>query len=120
MRRAVHLAALLLLSAPALAAPGGPIGVLPQGRYACETGGDATGAAGVRRPEMDFSVLRGSSYRTAKGAGLYLYTGERVVFSTGPLTGLRMRRVRENFMRFSRPDGTDGDTRCVRRPGSHG
>lgn len=120
MMRFAILAALALVSAPASAAPGGPISVLQQGRYACETGGDATAAAGLRHPEMDFTVVRGSSYRTGKGNGVYLYTGERIVFSTGPFAGRKMRRVRDNFLRFSKDDGSDGDMRCVRRPGSHG
>ncbi|MBC2664843.1 hypothetical protein H7F51_04865 [Novosphingobium flavum] len=120
MNRAVLLAVLIALPSAAPAAPGGPLGFLPQGRYACETGGDATGAAGLAHPEMDFTITRGSSYRTAKGKGIYLFTGDRLVFTSGPFEGLKIRRVRENFLRFSKADGSDGDMRCVRRPGSHG
>ncbi len=116
---AVLVATLLLAAAPAGAAPGGPIATLPHGRYACETSGDATGLAGIRQPAMDFRITRGSSYQTDAGAGIYLLTGERLIFSTGPFEGVRMRRIRENFLRRSNADGTDSDVRCIRRPGSH-
>lgn len=92
------------------------MGVLPKGKWACETGGDATGATGIRQPEMDFVVTRGSSYKTDKGAGTYLLTSHRLVFSTGPFKGVTLRWVRPNFIRRTDAAGKDTDVRCVRNP----
>ena len=110
-------AALLCLLVPAQAAPGGPLGTLLLGRYLCETGGDALGPAGVHQPERDFSVKRASSYQTPTGSGIYLLTGENLVFTGGPLKGQTFRRIREGFLREVGPDGADTDLRCVRRRG---
>ena len=112
------LALLALIAAPVLAAPGGTLGTLPLGRYECETGGDALGPVGVRQPARDFAVTRGSSYRTRAGHGVYLLTGDRMIFTSGPLEGQTYRQVRENFLRELGPDNALGDLRCVRRPGS--
>jgi len=105
-------------AAPVLAAPGGPLGTLPRGRYECETGGDALGPAGVRQPDRDFAVTRGSSYSAAGGVGIYLLTGNVMTFTSGPFRGQVFHHVRENFLREVGPGGADGDLRCVRRPGS--
>jgi len=121
MRRpalALPFALLASIAAPVLAAPGGTLGTLPLGRYECETGGDALGPVGVRQPARDFAVTRGSSYRTKAGDGVYLQTGDRMIFTSGPLEGQTYRQVRENFLRELGPDNTLGDLRCVRRPGS--
>lgn len=92
---------------------------MPLGRYVCETGGDAVGPAGVRREERDFRITRASSYSTATGIGIYLMTGERVTFTSGPHAGLVYRRVREGFLREIGPDGSDSELRCVRVLGSN-
>lgn len=119
LRPALALVPALLACSPAAAAPGGPLGTLPLGDYVCETGGDATAAAGVHQPQFDFSVKRASSYTTATGPGIYLMTGDRIVFTSGPREGMRLRRVRNGFVRRIEPDGTDGELRCVRRSGSN-
>ncbi len=121
MRRpALTLPAVLvaLIAAPVLAAPGGTLGTLPLGSYECETGGDALGPVGVRQPARDFAVTRGSSYRTLTGKGIYLLTGDRMIFTSGPLEGQAFRQVRENFLRELGPGDAPGELRCVRRPGS--
>ncbi len=73
--------------------------------------------AGVHQPERDFSVKRASSYQTPTGSGIYLLTGENLVFTGGPLKGQTFRRIREGFLREVGPDGADTDLRCVRRRG---
>lgn len=115
MKRA--LAALLapLAAAPALAADGGPIDTILLGYYACELPGDATGPAGHRRPEENFWIIAGSSYRTEQGHGAYLLTGNRVIMTSGPMRGEKFRRVSNGFLRKLNADGTDTALRCVRR-----
>jgi len=109
--------AILAATVPADAAPGGPLGTLLLGHYTCETGGDALGPTGIHQPERDFSITRGSSYRTDSGRGIYLLTGDRVTFTSGPMEGQAFRRVRENFLRVVATDGRDGELRCIRRRG---
>ena len=116
---AVRLWALpLLCTAGAVsAAPGGPLGTLPLGHYRCELPGDAVGPAGIRQPAADFTVIHASSYRTASGFGVYLLTGDRLTFTSGPLDGVRFHRLSGGFLRRSEADGSDGPLRCVRRVG---
>lgn len=110
---------LVAIGAPAAeAAPGGQIGTLPLGRYACELPGDATGLAGVAQPAEDFRVLFGSRYQTEQGSGTYLLTGKRVVFTSGPLDNVAYTRAGTTFLRRLQPDGTEGRLRCVRQGGS--
>lgn len=119
LRRAVVAAALLaasaLLPGGVSAAPGGPIGTLPLGNYACELPGDATGPAGIRQPDADFRVTNASSYRTATGKGIYLLTGDRLVFTSGPFNGVKYHRTAPGFLRRTLPDGSDGPLHCVRQ-----
>ena len=122
--RAASLALPLALLAPVLAptpaeaAPGGPLGTLPLGHYHCELPGDAEGAAGVRQPDEDFSVIHGSGYRTAAGRGVYLMTGERVEFTSGPMRGRAYVLTGRSFLKRLAPDGSEGPLRCVRAPNS--
>ena len=108
----------LLAVAPAAAAPGGPLGALPLGNYHCELPGDAEGLAGVRQPGEDFSVIHGSSYRMAEGRGVYLMTGSRVEFTSGPRRGAAFVLSGRSFLRRLAPDGSEGALRCVRAPDS--
>ena len=120
MVRLARLAApALLLAAAASAAPGGPIGTLPLGAYICELPGDATGPAGERQPAADFTVTNASSYRTASGKGIYLLTGDRMVFTSGPLDGIKYHRTGPGFLRRTAPDGNDGPLHCVRQVGNN-
>ena len=107
--------ALVPVSAPA--APGGPIAVMPLGHYACELPGDAAGAAGIPQPANDFDVAFGSTYRTTQGQGTYLLTGDRMVFTAGPLKGAEYHRTGNTFLRRTLPDGTPGRLRCIRQGG---
>ena len=106
---------LLALALPASAAPGGPIGTLPRGPYVCELPGDALGPRGDRKPEFDFTVIQGSSYRAGDAIGTYLLTGDRMTFTSGPFDGARFHRVAGGFLRRMEADGSDGDLRCVRQ-----
>jgi hypothetical protein len=98
---------------PAIAAPGGQIGTMPQGFYACELPGDATGPVGVRAPEHDFTIDNASSYSTATGRGTYLLTGERLAMTSGPQAGTVYRRQSGGFVRRLMPDGSDSTLRCI-------
>lgn len=106
---------LLPLAAPALAVPGGPIGQIPPGNFLCEMPGDATGAVGLRVPDEDFVVVNANTYRTAKGRGTYLLTGDLLVLTSGPLNGQKYRLISNNFLRKLAPGGQEGSLRCVRR-----
>lgn len=105
----------VLAAGPALATPGGPIDTLQQGTYVCELPGDATGPAGVRQHQHDFTVITASSYVTEAGRGTYLLTGDTVTFTSGPKRGEKFNRLSDNFLRKAGPDGQDGDLRCVRQ-----
>ncbi|NBC36383.1 hypothetical protein GTZ99_07420 [Novosphingobium sp. FSY-8] len=93
----------------------GPLIALKRGDFSCELPGDAMGAAGVRLPSEDFTVMQGSMYRTKLGRGTYLATGDMVRITTGPKQGERYHRLSDNFLRKLNPDGTDGAIRCVRK-----
>jgi len=116
--RAGMAAALALSAAAVEAAPGGPLGTLPLGEYRCELPGDAEGAAGLPQPDEDFTVIHGSGYATAKGRGVYLRTGERVEFTSGPMRGLVYSLSGRAFLRRVAPDGSPAPLRCVRSPNS--
>ena len=105
---------LLLLAAPAIAAPGGPIATLPQGDYACERPGDALGAVGLREPGADFAVTSASSYQIGLVTGTYLYVGKQVTMTSGPRQGETFRRVGTGTLRRVGPDGALLPLRCVR------
>jgi hypothetical protein len=106
---------LLALSAPALAVPGGPIGQIPPGNFLCEMPGDATGAVGLRVPDEDFVVVNANTYRTARGRGTYLLTGDLLVLTSGPRSGDKFRVISNSFLRKLGANGQDGSLRCVRR-----
>jgi hypothetical protein len=106
--------AILLLAAPAFAAPGGSIATLPQGDYACERPGDAAGAVGRREPGEDFAVTSASSYLVGQDVGTYLYIGRDVTMTSGPRQGQTFRRVGTGTLRRLGPDGALLPLRCVR------
>jgi hypothetical protein len=112
------LACTVLAAGEAGAAPGGPLGTLPLGVYNCELPGDAEGAAGVPQPAEGFTIVHGSGYSTATGRGVYLMTGERVEFTSGPLRGVAYSRSGRSFLRRLSADGSEGALRCVRAPNS--
>ena len=105
----------LAAASPARGAPGGPIDTLQLGTYVCEMPGDATGPAGYRVEEEDFTVTNASSYLTRGGRGNYLLTGDRIVVTTGPKKGQRFHRISASFLRLVQADGSDSDLRCIRQ-----
>lgn len=105
----------LLVTGPAVAAPGGPLDSLSPGRYVCELPGDATGPAGLRQDQETFVVLNASAYESLAGRGTYLLTGDVVTITSGPKNGQRFRRISTNFLRKLSLDGQDSALRCVRR-----
>ena len=106
---------LLVLASPLAAIPGGELGTMPAGDYLCELPGDATGPAGLRVPDEDFTVVTASSYRAGGAMGSYLLAGDDLTMTGGPHRGKRYRRVSQGFVRLLGGDGQPGDLRCVRR-----
>lgn len=102
-----------IAATPALAAPGGQLGTLKRGSYACELPGDATGPVGLRAAEQDFSIDNGSSYITTTGRGTYLLTGDLLRMTSGPQQGTSYRRQSGGFLRRLNPDGSESPLRCI-------
>ena len=61
MIRAATITLFLLAAAPAMAAPGGAMWTVPQGRWTCELPGDAT-TPPLPQPDNNFSIVPDSSY----------------------------------------------------------
>lgn len=119
MRRSIRpLAALAILplALPAHAAPGGKLGTLPHGVYVCSTPGDATGAPWHVIEDGEFTIGTASTYRTSAGSGTYLLTGDRLVFTRGPLKGEHFVRTGTTTLQRTDDKGTPGRVRCVRGP----
>jgi hypothetical protein len=130
-RRLLPVAAALLATSaiaapgPALAGaappvPGGEIGTLELGRYACELPGDAGGAPGRRVAGAEFTVVTSSSYRSGGRIGSYLMTGDRLVMTSGPRKGERYHRISPDFLRRIAANGADSELRCIREGRHHG
>jgi hypothetical protein len=102
----------LSLAVPALGAPGGQITTLPIGAYRCELPGDATGPAGLRQPDEDFTIVSSSSYRSGGSMGSYLLTDSELTMTSGPREG---RRQSGGFVRLIDSSGLPGDLRCVKQ-----
>lgn len=118
MTRAMFLLAGLAACAPAQPirpVPGGEIGVLQQGQYVCELPGDATGPAGIRQDQQDFSIHNGSRYSTPAGRGTYLLVGDTVTMTSGPKKGQQFRKLSNNFLRELDNAARETDLRCVRQ-----
>lgn len=112
MIRAVLSAVVLLAAAPAMAAPGGTILTMSQGRYACELPGDAT-TPPVPQPENNFSIVPDSSYLVGGAQGTYLLLGNKVTMTSGPFAGRRFDKVGLSLIRLG-ADGKREALRCVR------
>lgn len=94
--------------------PGGKIGTLILGRYACELPGDAGGLIGRRMPEYDFTIVNASSYVADGVRGSYLLTGTQVVMTSGKLRNMRFERVSAGFLRQAGDTPWESTIRCIR------
>lgn len=107
-------AGLASLALAAQAAPGGKLGTLPHGVYVCSTPGDAMGAPWNLIPGGEFTIDTASTYRTATGSGTYLLTGDRLVFTRGPLKDERFIRTGTATLQRTDREGVPRRVRCVR------
>ncbi|MCB2089285.1 MAG: hypothetical protein R3E18_12440 [Sphingomonadaceae bacterium] len=110
-------AALLASTMAANASPGGRLGTLPNGSYACSLPGSADGPAVHPAPDMDFTITNSSSYVMAGKRGIYLLLGKEVRFTSGPMKGMRFRQTGSNTVQLIGDDGELAPLRCTRRPG---
>lgn len=92
---------------------GGRIGTLEKGIYTCETPGDVTGAPGIVRTDLAFSIVNGSNYKQNGKAGSYLLTDDTVTLTGGPLNGSRFRRVSRARLQLLDLAGKPSAVRCV-------
>ena len=98
----------------ALTPPSGRLMTLMLGRYECERPGPPAQPGGVPDSAISFAVTSSSRYVAADGTrGSYLFTGDTVTMTSGPLAGIRLVRVRPSFLRKLEGDGVPGDLRCV-------
>lgn len=89
------------------------------GRYECERPAPPGQAGGIPDAAASFSVKTSSRYAAADGAtGTYLFTGDTITMTSGPLRGTRLVRIRESFLRRIEANGLPGDTRCILRRSS--
>jgi hypothetical protein len=114
MRLLTATAACIALSVPAMAAPGGNLGTLPLGAYHCALPGDAAGQAWIPLEDKNFTIDNASTYLTSKGSGTYLLTGKRVIFTRGPMNGMRFERTGSSTLRWIDENGDLANVRCVR------
>lgn len=95
----------------------GPLGTLPHGEYVCSLPGDAGGKAWEVLPGKGFTIENASTYRTGAGAGVYLLTGNRVIFTRGPMKGMEFDRIGNSTLRWIDETGKPGRVRCTRGSG---
>jgi hypothetical protein len=112
MIRAALPALVLFAAAPAMAAPGGVMWTVPQGRWTCELPGDAT-TPPVPQPEHNFSIVPDSSYLVGGVRGTYLLLGKSLTMTSGPFAGRRYEKVGLSLLTLG-PDGKREPLRCVR------
>jgi len=110
--RALPLLLAAFVAAPLLAK--GEIDTAQRGAYSCELPGDAAGAAGIPRPELDFRIRSASRYKSEQGDGVYLRQGDVIRFTSGPRAGEAYQVLNPNMMRRLGPDAKPGRLRCVR------
>ena len=114
VRRVLFLIPLLLCATGPLAAKPGPLATLTLGRYICERPADPGSQTAVIDAAASFAVTTASRYVAADGTrGTYLFTGNEVEMTSGMLTGTRLVRLRESFLRVIGTDGEPGPTRCI-------
>jgi hypothetical protein len=103
-----------LAASPALAQ--GPIGTLERGTYVCELPGDASGKAGIPKPEANFTIIGASRYSSTQGHGTYLRRGDVVTFTSGARSGEAYAVISPAFLRRME-NGQPGELRCIRKNG---
>ena len=92
----------------------GRLMTLTLGQYRCERPGPPGQPGGVAEPELSFAVTSSSRYVAPDGRrGTYLFTGDTVTMTSGPLAGTRLVRVRQSFLRRIEAGGVPGSARCV-------
>ncbi|MBX7495919.1 elongation factor P [Qipengyuania sp. 6B39] len=101
-----------LVSAPIAAQ--GRLGLLDRGEYVCSLPGDATGRAWVEQEGHGFTITGGSSYETPRGAGTYLMEGKQVIFTRGPMKGMKLMQLGSGLLQEIGKDGKLGRLRCHR------
>lgn len=109
---AITIPALLLQTAVSARPADGPLRVMPMGSYACSLPGDATGPARQPIEGSEFSIASASRYVSAAGNGTYLLSGERLVFTRGPMNGMRFMRTSETVLQEIDADGQRKRMRC--------
>ena len=102
----------LLAAAPAVAAPGGVLRMVPQGRWTCELPGDAT-TPPVPQPEHNFSIVPDSSYVVGGVRCTYLLLGNKFTMTSGAFAGRKFDKVGLSLLKLG-PDGKREGLRCVR------
>lgn len=110
---------MILTAAAAVPAPiaDGRIDVLLHGRYVCELPGDATGPASRPVKGAWFDVVNNSSYLSEGGGGTYLRTGDKVVFTRGPMKGAMFSVTGDRAIQRTDLSGELRAMRCVRGGG---
>lgn len=106
---------LFVVSAPAVAVSGGMLDTIPRGHYVCEMPGDAATTRGILMPDHDFEITNSSTYRTPKGGGTYLRTGDDVRITSGPKKGEHYEMKSDRYMRLLDAKGAETGMRCVKR-----
>ncbi len=112
--RVAFLVALAFATLGGAAHAEGRLGTLEPGRYLCELPGDAGGLASIPIQEAWFDIVNASSYSGAEGRGTYLLTGNTVIFTRGPLKGMKFIRTGARTLKAVGLTGELAKMRCVR------
>lgn len=100
-------------------APGGTmLRTLQRGEWQCALPGDAGGEAYQVVEAEGFRIGNASSYRNPQGRGIYLMRGDEVVFTRGPKTNEKFRRLGDNMLQKLNEDGSPSRLICTRISGS--
>ncbi|MEQ5786807.1 elongation factor P [Erythrobacter sp. NFXS35] len=100
-------------------APGGTmLRTLQRGEWECALPGDAGGKAYQVVEAEGFRIGNASSYRNPQGRGIYLMRGDELVFTRGPKTDEKFRRLGDNMLQKLNPDGSTSRLICTRVSGS--
>jgi hypothetical protein len=112
MIRAAAFALFLAAAAPAMAAPGGAMWTVSQGRWIFELPGDAT-TPPTPQPAENFNIVPDSSYVVSGQRGTYLLLGNKFTMTSGPFAGRRFVKVGLSLIKLG-PDDRREPLRCVR------